>query len=391
VQQAEMLPLDMYLMIDRSLSMIEDTSVAGTTKWDAVVQALTAFANDGDSVGIGVGLQYFPPNSPCTSNDQCGASYCYLSACNNVPSPQPCQSDADCPGQVVDSCAPIGRCGSSTCTNVGGLCGGTTDCVAVTSSVCAMDDFCPVELYSDPAVALELLPDVSPALVSSLGSMAPAPLPYGFTPMGPALQGAVDYAKSYTTANPTHTVIAVLATDGLPTRCAPSSSSGLAAIAGVAAQTAPAVRTFTIGVFAQDDTEGQATMQAIADAGQGQAFVIDPNENVAEQFIAALNAIRGSALACEFDLPDPPDGQDLDFAKVNVVYTDGEGIETTLLYVENLEGCDPTAGGWYYDVDPAGGGTPTKVIVCPATCDEFKQSLGGEVSIAVGCATVVPR
>ena len=38
-------------------------------------------------------------------------------------------------------------------------------------------------------------------------------------------------------------------------------------------------------------------------------------------FIDALNAIRGTKLACEYLIPAPPPGEKLDFNKVNVEHT----------------------------------------------------------------------
>ena len=43
------------------------------------------------------------------------------------------------------------------------------------------------------------------------------------------------------------------------------------------------------------------------------------------------------------------------------------------------------AGGWYYD-NPA---SPTKIILCPATCDEVKTFNEASIEIVLGCATVV--
>jgi hypothetical protein len=54
-------------------------------------------------------------------------------------------------------------------------------------------------------------------------------------------------------------------------------------------------------------------------------------------------------------------------------------------YVVSADKCDPVAGGWYYDIDPTTGGTPTKIIMCTQTCDAF--GLGGKVDIQLGCTT----
>src|SRR5688572_6899101 len=64
-QRAEVLPLDIYVMMDSSGSMLDFVSATGTTtKWTAVRAALIAFVQDPLSAGIGVGLQYFPLVQP---------------------------------------------------------------------------------------------------------------------------------------------------------------------------------------------------------------------------------------------------------------------------------------------------------------------------------------
>jgi hypothetical protein len=39
---------------------------------------------------------------------------------------------------------------------------------------------------------------------------------------------------------------------------------------------------------------------------------------------------------------------------------------------------------WYYDVNPPG--TPTKITLCPQSCDPLKTS-GGSLKVIIGCAT----
>lgn len=58
VQRGEGLPLDMFVMWDRSGSM--DDEANGGTKWELVTAAFESFVNDPASAGIGVGLGYFP-------------------------------------------------------------------------------------------------------------------------------------------------------------------------------------------------------------------------------------------------------------------------------------------------------------------------------------------
>ena len=79
-----------------------------------------------------------------------------------------------------------------------------------------------------------------------------------------------------------------------------------------------------------------------------------------------------------------PSGK-LDFAKVNVRHVGPAGPQN-IPYVERMERCDPMRGGWYYDVPPSMG-TPSRVIVCPATCTRFKADTSAQVDLVFGCAT----
>jgi len=56
---AQLIPLDMYIMVDQSSSMSEPTGT-GATRWQAVAEAIEAFVSDPKSAGLGVGIQYFP-------------------------------------------------------------------------------------------------------------------------------------------------------------------------------------------------------------------------------------------------------------------------------------------------------------------------------------------
>jgi Mg-chelatase subunit ChlD len=391
----ERIPVDIFVMLDISGSMKDETE-AGPTKWQAVNTALRDFLESRDSDGLGVGIQYFPLRAPgvpdeCTSNAQCGAfGPCLFNACENAaPSLVPCSTDDDC----EDSEGPCVELG--TCLDSGGFCIGLGSqctsnlldiCVPLLSSTC-LDANCSLDAYREPAVAIAPLPKNAAALLASLDEQEPD----GSTPSGPALQGAVDYAASYAAANPKHTVAVVFATDGLPTQCEPVDIPGIAAIASTARAEKPKVPTYVIGVFGPDDTEAQSNLDDIATAGgTDSAFIVDTSQDVAAELTDALNAIRGVALACEFQIPEPTGDDKLDYARVNVQVDDDASSATDLYYVEKSTNCDPKAGGWYYDADPARGGTPKKIVVCPATCDAFKASPKARVDIRLGCKTIVP-
>ncbi|MCC6216289.1 MAG: VWA domain-containing protein [Polyangiaceae bacterium] len=395
VKKGELVPLDMFVMLDSSGSMLQETS-SGPTKWDAVRQALTAFVNDAQVSGMGIGLQFFPLNKAgvpdsCSSNAQCGdGAPCFLKACMPFPGGQlySCSNDSQCP--LTSSCLALGECSNDTTfvCNPAGNCNGPGGpggpCVPLTSSYCMNATTCLVGDYATAAVPIAALPGAAPAIVGAIDQRSPG----GLTPTGPALQGAVDHARGHAQQNVGHRVVVVFATDGLPTECNPTEPAAIAQLAAAAAAGNPSITTFVIGVFAPGEVAtARPTLDQIASSGgSNTAFVIDTNQNVAQSFIDAMNAIRGTALACEFQIPQPSAGQTLDFGKVNVDFTSGS-TTTGLLYVESAQNCTAQSGGWYYDVDPSQG-VPTKILVCPSTCDAFKTATEPEVAVKLGCETI---
>lgn len=391
--EAELLPLDVYVMLDRSLSMNAATNT-GSTKWEAITSALEAFVSDENSEGIGVGIQYFPSNEPCTSNDECDTGLCYLKACRssrssdaNLPGLIPCVRDEDCPASG-DTCVDLGGCGDQSCVAIGSTCDNGIECEAVTQSVCSSQTVCSLSDYTTPEVPIASLPGAAQDLLDSLEAYSPAQSPFGLTPTGPALEGAISYARSWAEEHPTRKAIVVLATDGTPTGgCSPSRRAEIAALASVGARATVPVQTYTIGVFAPDDSEGPDNIRAIADAGDGQAFVISDQDDIAVQFVEALNSVRGHGLSCDFQIPESETGNKLDLGKVNVRFTPRAGQDAeTIPFVDDVSDCGDE-GGWYYYSDPSSN-SPRSIRACESTCDRLTNSVTGNVAIEVGCETI---
>jgi hypothetical protein len=360
-QKATQLPLDLYFMMDTSGSM-DDLVTASQSKWQAVSSAMTAFVGDPASAGIGIGVQYFPgpaagvPAS-CTSSAQCNGtgpcllSICYAAAVAGVI--EPCDATTKC--TRGDTCIPVGQCESdpnTLCDPRNPMCGNDPSgfplgaCQTATSSYCVAGDSCTPADYATPAVPIQDLPGAASAVTPSLA----AHHPQGGTPTSAALQGALNEAQTFASANPTHTVAVVLATDGIPDECTPNTVAGVAQIAAMGVSGTPSIKTFVIGTFTPSDaTSGVAAVNQIAaSGGTKQAFVISTtSQNVEQQFVAALNSIRGSSLPCDYAVPQP-DGGMADFGELNVQYTSGSGTSSTLPYVESAARCDPMKGGWYY-------------------------------------------
>jgi hypothetical protein len=408
--EAERIPLDMYVMLDVSGSMLEPTEGdAAVTKWQAVSSALTDFVSDDASAGIGVGLQLFPilqeqAPAACMNDQGCGDfGPCINRACWPLIDGEVvgCFDANGC--EATQTCVVLGQCtlnADYVCNrNATAVCGqGFGDCV-VPESVCLGRTDCRAATYAAPAADIAELPGARDGLVSVIGGTTPDEA--GLTPTGPALQGAIQQAKAWATAHPERQVVAVLATDGLPTlqtdgaTCGPvlyiEDVQAVIDLAGTGRTTAPAISTFVIGVVGPDDTAAPTILDAIARAGgSSEAFIVDTTGNVQQEFRAALDSIRESGLSCDLAVPTEQAGKPVDYDEVNVEFTNEGGSKRELYRVGDASACAtaPSGRGWYYDADPSVA-KPTRITVCPAVCKEFQATDKGAVNIALGCETRV--
>lgn len=109
------------------------------------------------------------------------------------------------------------------------------------------------------------------------------------------------------------------------------------------------------------------------------------DQDFAEVFGVLGNAVvNASELPCEYEVPEPPEGEVFDPGRVNVEYDNGVGNLLEIGYVNSAFECDFVVDGWYYD-DPM---DPTTIILCPQTCMDIQGHSGASVSIVLGCATV---
>lgn len=395
-EEATRVAVEMYIMLDRSESMLGVTGT-GQTKWDAIRAALTMFVADPRSAGLYVGLQYFPLGKPgvpteCVEDSDCGiGGPCMTKLCQPPPTaatfvPTYCASDAECPSDTL-GCAEFGLCERDTsvvCFEFGfAACGLRGDCLHVRSA-CKGFSTCEAADYAAPAVTIGELPGQASSIMTSLSGATPV----GLTPTSAALAGALQQASQRATAEPTHRVIALLATDGLPTECEPIDPAGVAAIAERAASQTPALNTYVIGVFSPAETPALMNLDSWAKAGGTEkAFVLDPSQDVNAQFLDALEKIRGGTLSCEYVLPPSPQGSEIDLGLVNVDVVSDQKTQQ-LRYVGDAASCGKTAFGWHYDADPASG-KATKIVTCSTTCDMLK-STSGRVEVRIGCKTIGP-
>jgi hypothetical protein len=141
----------------------------------------------------------------------------------------------------------------------------------------------------------------------------------------------------------------------------------------------PPIRTHVIGT-----EELRLSASALARAGRGQAFALgaDPNGDIGTDFLEALISIVTKPLACE--IPVPTDGTDareaIDFNRVRVQFRSAvtKGLREIPRSQAGAAGCGG-GDGWYYDIP----GQPERIVFCPQTC----EGLGaGDLSVELGCA-----
>jgi hypothetical protein len=205
-------------------------------------------------------------------------------------------------------------------------------------------------------------------------------------------------------AHSSHVTVVVFATDGVPSECTPLDSpagigndndppgtytdpmtytaQSIASIAAYGSQGTPKILTFVIGVG-----KSVASLNTIAAAGGSKAaFIVDTGAaNANQQFLDALNQIRGTALACSYLIPAASGGTPVDLNKVNVAYTPGSGgASESIGNVPNKAACPAMGDAWYYD-NPS---NPTQIVMCDSTCNKLKADAKGEIDIVLGCETM---
>jgi hypothetical protein len=302
-----------------------------------------------------------------------------------------CIMDADCkkPGST---CEPVGICENAPTTAVtycypslGFNCQPTQGpCIPFGS--CDNRFTCEAAAYESAVVPMAPMPAAATPVLTAIEQQ----LKEGGTPTLPALEGGVMQAVARLAEAPDHKVIVLIATDGLPTVCDPAlhGANPQAAITNLAKVAAgglsQGVQTFVIGVFAYDETDNaQLNLDTIATAGgSGAAFVISSSSSTADQILDALRKVRQST-SCEFPFVLDGGAEPIDYATVWVRIT-SNAVQTWVERVEDIDACDPTYGGFYYDI-PLDQGTPSRITLCPESCATLGSSQDRAIEIFTTC------
>jgi hypothetical protein len=196
----------------------------------------------------------------------------------------------------------------------------------------------------------------------------------------------------------------VLITDGQPTYSRYCIGTGAAEdavspepiIRAIQAARDEGVRTFIIGAPGSErssvtgvDTRpwlsraastGGTAREGCSDAGPNYChFDMSVETSFADGLAKALATISEELIACEYQLPAPPQGQTLDPKSVNVIYTPGGGV-ATLVPKSEAAAC---TSGWRFSDDGK------RVLLCPNTCDQVRADRAGKLELLFGCATVL--
>jgi hypothetical protein len=235
---------------------------------------------------------------------------------------------------------------------------------------------CDPAAYEEADVDVELLSENAAAI-----SRSTALRRFTASPMLPALQGGINYARARAIEYPDWKQVVVLVSDGFTQDfMCPYTPDDLQAAAADGYFGLPAVETHVVGVGARVNVEGLDEFVArfgafndIARAGGSEVSTQVERTDDPAAFMEALLSVRRRAQPCEFRAPE---GVPIDQFGV-WRYSLADEVPR----VANAERCRD-AQGWYYDRRAA----PFAVSLCPQTCGWLRESDEHELRYLLGCA-----
>jgi hypothetical protein len=110
-------------------------------------------------------------------------------------------------------------------------------------------------------------------------------------------------------------------------------------------------------------------------------FDMTSSTDFAADLSSALAEIRGSAIGCEFPVPQR-DG--MPTTNVNVQFRAG-GTEAPACFGQVTGECSATADGWQFARDASGNEDLSKVVLCGAACERVRNDPAIQVDVVLGC------
>jgi hypothetical protein len=308
---AEALPVDMFIMLDQSVSMNDSLQGDDVSMWEGTSAALSAFVNHPAAAGLGVGIQYFGL-------------------------PDACNVDAYATPDV-----PVGR----------------------------LPGVAPAIVSSINAHYPSTLTPMAPALEGALRYMQSWAVanPERASVVVLATDGFPTQCGVSCTTDADCEAGGTCDDEGM---CTPNSIAEIAKLAERYATADPPVRTFVVGIGA-----ALANLGAIArGGGTGDAFFIESG-SVENALVQAMLSIAAAPMDCDFAFPTeaPDPSLVIDKNQVDVVYIPrATGIEERIPRITSQSGCVPANGvGWYYDNNE----DPSWIHVCPQVCERFAAGI----------------
>ncbi len=309
---AEAVPVQLDIAV-----MFDRSGSMSGTRWTSVVSALKTYAASADAKGVGMALNFFGKDK--VYPDRCCFIFCW-------------------------------------------------DC-SYTDLACDRAD------YSSFNVGMGVLPGSNTGHAVTIRNALDGVSPNGGTPTAPALGGAIDYARAWQNAHPTHRTIAVLATDGYPEGCG-STVANTAAVATAGFTGSPSISTYVIGVGPYLDN-----LDTIAKAGSGNKETYIPvASGDTTAFVNAMKKIKVKAAGCDYTVPTPPSGGVEPTATSAQLKYVPSGTTSSLPMRSGASACG-TGHGYYYD-NPA---DPKKIFLCPTTCGQIGNDLNYTVELVFKC------
>jgi hypothetical protein len=216
---------------------------------------------------------------------------------------------------------------------------------------------------------------------------------------GTEIEGALRGIAAFTRANVTEGrgMIGVLMTDGDPEGACEDDNDVLAGIIADHFEET-GLRTFIIGMNGANERR----LEQLAIAGGAEphddwcgsiappCHYFNVGDGSGEAIASALSAIikQATPLPCAYPVAGfrPPEGETVDFSKVNVELTGADGEVTTIGWVEDEGHCPSDEPAWYYDDRDQ----PTEIRLCKAACELVTgQESGSRVTVVVGCKETI--